>query len=207
MRGPLRDASPATSAQRCATSGDGSHLAGVGSGSNAPTMLHNIGNTCFMNALLQCCRQVLSRLPSHLLPKSQRCPLAVPLRQQTFTEEEISQWACWNYLPVGPQRDACHILETCFDDAGPMHSSCTAADCYGALFRSLTSLELVRVCLCESSPLHPGIAAAVHLASGARFKHREIHLEFFERGPCPRLQLRILSWTESATADSSRRSA
>ena len=31
-----------------------------------------------------------------------------------------------------------------------MHSSCTAADCYGALFRSLTSFELVRECICDS---------------------------------------------------------
>ena len=133
---PLPDAPPGTSAQRCATSGDGSHLAGVGSVSNAPPMLHNIGNTCFMNALLQCCRQVISRLPSHLLPKSQRCPLAVPLRQQTFTAEEIEQWVCWNCLPVGPQRDACHILEMCFDDRGLMHSSCTARVCAIHVFRT-----------------------------------------------------------------------
>ena len=152
---PLPDAPPGTSAQRCATSGDGSHLAGVGSVSNAPPMLHNIGNTCFMNALLQCCRQVISRLPSHLLPKSQRCPSAVPLRQQTFTAEEIEQWVCWNCLPVGPQRDASHILEMCFDARGPMHSSCTAADCYGALFRSLTSFELVRECSATVVPTPP----------------------------------------------------
>ena len=44
-------------------------------------------------------------------------------------------------MPVGPQRDACSVLEICFDPTSPMHSSCDRGDCYGALLQSLTSFE------------------------------------------------------------------
>ena len=44
-------------------------------------------------------------------------------------------------LPVGPQRDACHVLEICFDPTSPTHSSCDRGDCYGALLQSVTSFE------------------------------------------------------------------
>ena len=121
--------------------GDGIHLATAQSSRNAPTPLHNIGNTCYMNALLQCCKQILARIPSHLLPQSDTCPLSVPLRQQSFSREDIAAWRCWMTLPVGPQRDACRVLEICFDPTSPTRSSCDRGDCYGALLQSVTSFE------------------------------------------------------------------
>ena len=57
-----------------------------------PPALYNIGNTCYMNALLQCCRQVLARIPPHLLPQSDRCPLSMPLRGEHFTREDVTEY-------------------------------------------------------------------------------------------------------------------
>ena len=108
-----------------------------------------IGNTCFMNALFQCFRQLLGRLHADLQPTLQSCPLAIGLQQRIFTAEEMKKWDCWNFLPIGPQRDACHILEICVDDTGPMHKSCEEGNCYAALFRHMTSFEMVRELLCK----------------------------------------------------------
>ena len=118
--------------QAAPTLGDGIHLVSEGASLDAPTALHNIGNTCFMIALLQCFKQMLSRLPPELLPKSQRCPLVAALSQRTSTNEDVVRWGCWAYLPIVSQRDACHIVEICLDASGPMHSSCEDGDCYGA---------------------------------------------------------------------------
>ena len=55
-------------------------------------------------------------------------------------------------LPVGPQRDACHVLEICFDPESPMHSSCDRKDCYGALFQRLTSFQAKQELRCKGCP-------------------------------------------------------
>ena len=47
---------------------------------NKPRAITNIGNTCYMNSLLQCWRQMLARIPQERLPRSDDCPLAAPLR-------------------------------------------------------------------------------------------------------------------------------
>ena len=78
---------------------------------NKPCGIPNIGNTCFANALLQCCRQLLSRIPSHLLPKSQQCLLASAMQGDLFDKEDVKRWPCWTLLPIGPQRDASEVLE------------------------------------------------------------------------------------------------
>ena len=102
-----------------------------------------------VNALLQCCIQILARIPSHLLPRSDKCPLSVPLRQQSFSREDIARWRCWMNFRIGSQRDACHVLEICFDPTSPMHCSCHRGDCYAALLRSVTSFEIKRELRCS----------------------------------------------------------
>ena len=102
-----------------------------------------------MNALLQCCRQLLLRVPSHLLPESQECPLARALQAQPFSESDVKQWPCWTFLPTGPQRDACEVLEMCLDPKSPLHNSCDHTVCYGALLQSLTVHKLERHLQCN----------------------------------------------------------
>ena len=146
-----------------AMSGDGSHLASerrpcptryepaTRADPAAPMGVHNIGNTCFMNSILQCFRQMLLRIPSDLLPKSQRCPLAVPLKQRAFSKRDVQQWDCWKYLAVGPQRDACHVLEMCLDERSDMHCNCDATECYATILRNITTFELTRTTVCDNS--------------------------------------------------------
>ena len=125
-----------------------------GDGKDEPQGLPNVGNTCFMIALMQCCRQLVARIPPELRPAvSQRCPLAQALQRSTSCSAvDIRNWACWNALPVGPQRDACEILELCFDPSSAMHADCAWDDCYGVIFRNLTAFDVTRhfsCCHCE----------------------------------------------------------
>ncbi len=119
---------------------------------NAPTPLHNIGNTCFMNALLQCCRQLIARIPSSLLPASSQCPLAEALLDVSSVRELYRRWRCWSCLAVGPQRDACEVFEQCLDPKSPLHNSCDARECYGLILRDATALRIGRSTECGRCP-------------------------------------------------------
>ena len=119
---------------------------------DAPHGIPNVGNTCFMNALLQCCRQLLLRVPSNLLPESQECPLARALQVQPFSERDVQQWPSWTFLPTGQQRDACEVLEMCLDPDSPLHNSCGRDTCYGALLHKLTIHKIERHLKCEHCP-------------------------------------------------------
>ena len=111
--------------QRAASIGDVPQFANAQQGLlTAPHGIPNVGNTCFMNALLQCCRQLLLRVPTHLLPESQECPLARAMQAQPFSKDDVKQWQFWNFLPIGSQRDACEVLEMCLDPTSPLHNSC-----------------------------------------------------------------------------------
>ena len=52
-------------------------------------------------------------------------------------------------FPIGLQRDACHVLEICFDPTSTLHSSCDRRDCYGALLQSVTSFEVKQTLRCS----------------------------------------------------------
>lgn len=51
-------------------------------------------------------------------------------------------------LTVRHQRDACHVLERCFDPDDPMHSACGKDDCYGVLLQMLTTFRTRRDLRC-----------------------------------------------------------
>ena len=79
---------------------------------DAPRCLHNIGNTCFMNSLLQCCRQLLMRIPVHLLPESQQCPLARALQAleaQLEEKERDYKNHCMNVIRI-----SCKYIQIAF---------------------------------------------------------------------------------------------
>ena len=128
--------------------GDSSALLPIVDVFNVPTRLWNVGDTCFMNALMQCYRQMLLRIPLDMRPKTDGCPLASALTHQSFSQEDILQWPFWNFITRGQQQDACEILERLFDDEHPMHASCKQGDCFATLFRRLTSFELTYQTLC-----------------------------------------------------------
>jgi len=132
--------------------GDAPQLASVRGGPHKPASLSNIGNTCFMNALVQCCRQVVLRIPLELRPRSKQCPLASMLEPQAGVPGGVEHWPCWKWLPTGSQRDASHVLEMCLDSTAPLHGACEHAECYGRLLQELTSFELVRETLCANCP-------------------------------------------------------
>ena len=135
--------------RRAASVGDVPQRAKAQQDPNGLYGIPNVGNTCFMNAVLQCCRQLLLRVPSHLLPESQECPLARALQAEPFSEEDVKRWPCWTFLPTGPQRDACEVLEMCLDPKSPLHNSCDHAVCYGALLQNLTVHKLERHLQCK----------------------------------------------------------
>ena len=119
---------------------------------DAPTPLHNIGNTCFMNALLQCCRQLIARIPSSLLPASSQCPLAEALLDVSSVRELYRRWRCWSCLAVGPQRDACEVFEQFLGPKSPLHNSCDARECYGLILRDATALRIGCSTECDRCP-------------------------------------------------------
>ena len=136
------DGSAVTTSNRIASAfSDGSHLAEATLLHATPKALHNIGSTCYMNALLQCCRQILARVPATCKPDSDTCPLSLPLRHQYFTSDEVRSWRCWQYLPLERQRDPVEVLNLCFNPQSQMHQSCNAESCYGALLQRLTSFR------------------------------------------------------------------
>ncbi|MDA8584332.1 hypothetical protein N9L68_08845 [bacterium] len=97
---------------------------------NMPQGLPNIGNTCCMDGLAQCCRQLLARslsvYPDQCLPRTEQCPLAAVLKERAITEDEIKRWGCWTHLAIGPQRDAGDVLEQLHDPTSAMHASCSS---------------------------------------------------------------------------------
>ena len=101
-----------------------------------------------MNALLQSFRQLVLRIPSHLLPNSLQCPLARALQSEHFNEEQVKQWPCWTVLPIGPQRDASEVLEMWLDVESPLHKSCDPTTCYGAFFQKLLVHKVERHLQC-----------------------------------------------------------
>jgi hypothetical protein len=135
--------------ERAPATGDVEQLLGSGQELDAPRGVHNVGNTCFMNAFVQCCRRLVLKVPLHLLPSSDQCPLACMLLPEATSAEKNSQWSCGTSLPIGPQRDVCEVLEMRFDPNSLLHSSCPVGECYGVVFRNLTIFSQERHVFCN----------------------------------------------------------
>ena len=107
-----------------------------------PLGISNIGNTCYVNAVLQCLRQILARIPVYEWPKRDTCPLALPLRQTKATWQQINTWSMWQFFDQGEQDDADRALRILLDtDEGGMHCTCCSDACYGALLKRYMSFK------------------------------------------------------------------
>ena len=93
-------------------------------------------------------------------------------------------------LPVGPQRDACHVLEICLDPTSPTHSSCDRGDCYGALLQSVTSFEAKHELDCLACSYNSQ-QNSVCPSCGAERRRRKLH-PLFTHSFWRELQLRSL---------------
>ena len=110
-----------------------------------PPRLRNL-NTCYTNAILQGCRQVIRQATWHDITSSSPCPFAETLR----AEAASMQWRCWRYFPPGRQRDASEVLEHCMDHAHIMHNACRHDTCYARWLRTCTRVALTFTTTCSS---------------------------------------------------------
>ena len=113
-----------------------------------PPSLQNLGNTCYLNAISQCFRQVIRQATWHDATSSSPCPFAEALRAETAS----MQWRCWRYFPPGRQRDASEVLEDCMDPTHIMHNGCRQDTCYARWLRACSRLTLrltTTCCSCE----------------------------------------------------------
>ena len=94
---------------------------------------------------MQCCRQLLLKLPPRLLPQTQQCPMAPAFLSGPLTEDDVKQWPCWTSFPIGPQRDACEALELCLDPGSKLHSKCGPLLCLLHELRGLHSPPMFSV--------------------------------------------------------------
>ena len=116
--------------------------------SMTPPAMHNLGNTCYLNAIFQCCRQLFPSAVLHSVVPGPLCPLAEVLQAKRAT----LQWRCWRYFPPGCQRDASEVLEACMDTAHIMHNACHPATCWAQWLRARTTVSLQYVTTCSSCP-------------------------------------------------------
>lgn len=92
---------------------------------------------------------MLARISPQRLPKSDCCPLAVPLRRLALNRKDVEIWSLWEHdLTIGHQCYAWHVLQRCFDADDPMHSACGNGDCYGVLLQRLTTFRTKRDLRC-----------------------------------------------------------
>ena len=95
------------------------------------------------------CKQLIHWLPEKMLPASpEGCPLGELLQTSDF--DALAHAKIWTFFPVGPQRDACEVLESMLDPTGPMHIGCDPARCYGVLLRALTLFPIEHIPRCKN---------------------------------------------------------
>lgn len=141
------------------------------------TPLGNYGNTCFLNAIIQCLRTVCNRL-GVVVPGDGGCPLsqllAVPDGGQDAFRKVVLAHPLWRELAFGEQHDAHEAIRLLLDGEHAMHSGCASQSCFARTLTQLFAVDFQSFLACTEAncswhthpPADPGTDVSMAIRPG-----------------------------------------
>ncbi len=111
----------------------------------------NVGNTCFLNALVQSLRAACHQL--HLrFPDDSACPLAPLLRRDGLDEHHfkamVTAHPLWNTFHLLEQQDVQEAARVLLDVGHTLHSACTHGACLAETLGNVFKIRLENELVC-----------------------------------------------------------